>query len=145
MTESIERYANKFPNEISRAIDGLEGETRRAVFVLLYDEERLAFAEIKEELSDEEEELHQQTLTNALNDLISGGLVEKRVLEADEETRFSSYYSVTEYGNRFLNSLFDSLGDVRGSKGRRRPMIEMSGGLYESGMEMGGEISEALR
>jgi len=140
MTQSVETFAAKFPEEISRAIDGLSGETERAVFVLLYDEEPLAFTQIKTRLSDEEEELHQTTLSNALSKLKKGGLVQKRVRDVDEETQFTSYYSVTEYGKRFLNSLFDSLGTAHGPSGRRQPVMSGASGLYDATAEMRDEM-----
>jgi DNA-binding HxlR family transcriptional regulator len=147
MGESVEEYASKFPEEISRAIDGLSGETERAVFVLLYDEGPLAFTEIKEELSDDEDELHQTTLSNALSDLRNGGLIQKQVKEADEETQFSSYYSLSEYGDRFLNSLLDTLGNAQGPAGRRRPIVEVDldrGNLYDATREMRGEVAKVI-
>lgn len=121
-TESIREYSEKFPWEIRDAIEGIEGETEQAVMALLMNEEPLAFTEIQEKLSDEEKELHQQTLSNALSNLTSGGLIRKKIKDINPgedhpETSFSSYYSVSEYGDRFVHSLFDSLGSVDGSSG----------------------------
>lgn len=130
-----QRYSGKFPEEISKAIDGLSGEAERAVVIVLFDEGDMAFSELQEELG-EGEELHQETLSNALSDLKTGGLIRKRILEDEEESPFSSYYSLSEYGERFVHSLFDSLGSLQGPAGRRRSAVSpppFQDSLIESG------------
>lgn len=108
-------HTGKFPIEIAKAVDGLSGEKNRAVFIVLFNEGELAFSQLQEELG-AGDRLHQEKLTTALNELKEGGLIRKQIREDDESSPFSSYYSVSEYGNRFLDSLFTSLGEVDSSQ-----------------------------
>ncbi|WP_155118380.1 hypothetical protein [Halorubrum sp. BV1] len=145
-TTAIQRYSEKFPEEISKAIDGLGGDTERAVVIVLFNQGDLAFTELREELGDDEP-LHPETLSNALSNLKSGGLIRKRALENGEEDPFSSYYTLSEYGERFIYSLFDSLGSLQGPAGRRQagvsaPLLEDS--LLESGEDLARNLQKQL-
>ncbi|WP_430639203.1 hypothetical protein [Haloferax volcanii] len=143
-TASVQRYASKFPEELSDAVDGISGETERAVFILLFNEGDLAFTEIRDELGDEDP-LHQQTLSNALANLKAGGLIRKRILEDADESPFSSYYSLSEFGHRFIHSLFDSLGSVDGPAGRRQVISDSFGDdLYDSTIAFRDNLQEQL-
>jgi DNA-binding HxlR family transcriptional regulator len=121
-TEIDPQYLDGFPEELSKAIDGLSGEAERAVVIVLFNEEEAAFSELQDELGNGEK-LHQETLSNALSNLKSGGLIRQRILEDEDATPFSSYYSLSEYGERFVYSLFDSLGSLNGPSGRRQPTV----------------------
>ncbi|WP_147298713.1 hypothetical protein [Haloferax sp. Atlit-47N] len=143
-TASVQRYASKFPEELGDAVDGISGETERAVFILLFDEGDLAFTEIRDKLGDEGP-LHQQTLSTALANLKAGGLIRKRILEDADESPFTSYYSVSEFGHRFIHSLFDSLGSADGPAGRRQVIPDQfSSNLYDSTMEVKDDIRKQL-
>ena len=145
-TTAVQRYSEKFPEEISKAINGLSGETERAVVIVLYNQGDLAFTELREELGDDEA-LHPETLSNALSNLKSGGLIRKRILEDDEEAPFSSYYVLSEYGERFIYSLFDSLGSLQGPAGRRQPAVSpplLEDSLLDSGEDLARNLQEQL-
>lgn len=109
-TESIRELSNRFPVEIVAALDGVRNATNRAIFVLLFDEDRLAFTELQKKLGDDDK-LHPTTLNQALDEMQKAGLIRQRLIE-DSEEPFSSYYEVTEYGERLINVLFQSLGEV---------------------------------
>lgn len=111
MTQVVEETASKVPTEIQAAIDAFNGETEQAIIVVLLNEGELAFSELKTELSTEDDELHNQTLTDSLRALQRGGLINKRTI-GDESPRFSSYYEVSEYGERFVDRLLETLGSV---------------------------------
>lgn len=144
MTQTVKEYSEEFPFEIRAGIEGIDGETEQAIMVLLMNEGALAFSEIKEMLSDSDEDLHPTTLSNALESLKDGGLINKRVDEADPESGLSSYYSVSEYGHRFVNSLFDSLGRADGLKGRNMPILGTSNNLFESTEQVSAEIGKEM-
>jgi len=98
------RYASKFPKELKLAIDGLSGqnEVGYAIVMLLVEEEALKFTEISEML-----DLHPQTVSDALDDLQRGGLIEKKAGEriGDQST---GPYVLTTFGNRVLDSLYEA-------------------------------------
>lgn len=145
-TTAIQRYSEKFPEEISKAIDGLSGKTERAVFIVLFNEGDMAFTELQNELGDDEP-LHSQTLTDALSNLKSGGLIRQRILEDDEDSPFSSYYTLSEYGERFIYSLFDSLGSLQGPAGRRQPAVSaplLEDSLLDSGEDLARNLQKQL-
>lgn len=145
-TTAVQRYSEKFPEEISKAIDGLSGETERAVVIVLYNQGDLAFTELREELGDDEP-LHPETLSNVLSNLKSGGLIRKRILEDDEVAPFSSYYVLSEYGERFIYSLFDSLGSLQGPAGRRQPAVSpplLEDSLLDSGEDLARNLQKQL-
>lgn len=108
MTDPIQQYANRFPHEISAAIEGLDNDRKRAIFVLLYDDPGLSFTEIQSELSDEKI-FASETLSTCLEDLKSGALVNRRVRNDDDDSRFSTAYSVSKYGEQFFKALLGSL------------------------------------
>lgn len=105
--ESASRKAEQIPFEIRRAIDAFGGEREQAIVVTLIDEGPLSFSELNDELGG----LHNQTLTNALKNLRRGALVRKRATDS-MESRYDAYYEVSEYGERFVNCLLESLGSV---------------------------------
>jgi DNA-binding HxlR family transcriptional regulator len=148
-TNSVKEYSNRFPWEIQSAINGIDGDTERAIIALLFDENKLPFTELQEELGDEEP-LHPQTLSNSLSKLRKGGLIEKRILDSDlddehPEDTFSSYYEISEYGERFVEALFASLGDVHGSRGISREVIAVpQNESYEAVNEIRSEMENEL-
>jgi len=99
----LEEIAHRFPRRIRKAISGIDGDTQYAIIITLFDQDSLSFSELQEEL-----DIHQQTLTNALNDLQKGALISRRnSRELNDE--FSSYYSISRYGRKFIKCLFKSL------------------------------------
>ncbi|WP_424005598.1 winged helix-turn-helix transcriptional regulator (plasmid) [Haloarcula salina] len=111
MTEIIEKTAEKIPLEIRSAIAAFNNDTKQAIVITLIDEGALAFSELKDQLSSEEDEIHNQTLSNSLRALQRGGLINKRATSV-EEGPFDAYYEVSEYGERFVHCLLESLGSV---------------------------------
>lgn len=109
--DPISQKAEQIPFEIRRAIDGLEGERQQAIVVTLIDEGPLSFSELNDELGG----LHNQKLTNALKQLRQGALVRKRATDS-MESQYDAYYEVSEYGERFVNCLLESLGSVDSSE-----------------------------
>lgn len=113
MNEETGRIVGSIPPEIRRGVEAFSGETEQAVVVTLLDadEGKLAFSELQSALAPAGEEIHSQTLTNALDVLHRAGLVNKRA-DTAEGTRFGAYYEVSEYGERFVDGLLRSLGTV---------------------------------
>lgn len=98
----VDEYDQQIPVEIRQATEALGGANERAALVLLIKEDGLPFSELKEEL-----QLHQQSLTNALNNLQDGALVAcHEEIEADE---YSTNYKATKFGKRLLDCLYGSL------------------------------------
>lgn len=106
-TDPVSRFADEFPNEIKRAVDGLNGDVQYAIAYLLIEHGAHSFTQLRHELG-----VHQQTLSNALNKMQRGSIVTK--FEHHNEDEFSSYYSMTNYGRQFIDALFDSLGQGDG-------------------------------
>ncbi len=102
MSDPRSEYAGKIPLEVRLAVDGLSGsnDVGYAVVVLLVEEESLQFGEIREKL-----DVHQQTLTNTLDELQRGGVVKKRAGEriGDQST---GAYTLTKFGDRILDGLY---------------------------------------
>lgn len=101
--EPLAEYANRLPNELKRAIEGIGGETQYAIIVLLIDKGPQSFTQLQNELG-----IHQQTLSNALEKLRRGNLVINKEYE-DLSNQYKSRYSVSKFGKRFVESLVDSL------------------------------------
>jgi len=108
--DPVEQRANQIPFEIRDAINAFDGKNEQAIIVTLVDDQ-LAFSELQEEL-----DLHGQQLTNAIDNLLRGGLIRKRSTD-DPTNPYQAYYEVTEYGERFLDCLLSTLGAV--DSGRR--------------------------
>lgn len=115
MTDQVQAKANRFPMELAAGIEGLDNEKKRAIFVLLYDSPGLSFTEIQNELSGDEIFASQQ-LSDALKDLQEGGLIDKQVRGVDDDSRFTSAYSVSNFGEMFFRSLLGALGSGDGSR-----------------------------
>lgn len=103
----VDQLANRFPQEIRRAVEGIDGDTQYAILVALFDEGRLSFSELQEYL-----DVHQQTLSNALQKLQQGALISRRN-QSDLNSRYESYYIVSDYGEQFVEYLFRSLEPKR--------------------------------
>lgn len=99
----IEQYANEIPKEIRRAIRGLDSTYRAGIFVALLSHGELSFTDLQGKL-----ELGKPTLTYHLRKLIACALVEhyyKHELGAEQY----SFYSVTRFGQNFVEALSDFL------------------------------------
>ena len=111
MTKQVHNIANKLPFEIRDAISAFDKDTRQAIVITLLNEGSMRFSELQTALSDDTETVHNQTLTNALEKLQRGGLINKKVADTDNG-EFKPYYEVSEYGERFVDCLLNSLGSV---------------------------------
>lgn len=100
----VERHASRVPKELKRAIDGIDGENQFAIVVKLIDDGALSFSELKSDL-----DIHQQSLSNALQSLQKGGIVTRRN-NGDLGDRYDSLYTMSIFGERFIDQLFESLG-----------------------------------
>ncbi|WP_336358647.1 hypothetical protein [Haloarcula sp. CGMCC 1.6347] len=144
-TTNVRKDLDQFPEELTEAIDGLSGEAERAVFTLLFNEGEMAFSEIQERVG-AGDELHGQTLTDAISELKSGGLIRKRIADA-KENELTAYYSTSTFGERFTYSLFDSLGTINGSGGRRHRMDSnkvLDDDLLDSGQDLVADLKEEM-
>ena len=86
-----------FPEAIIDAISAFDDKINRIIITSIIAKHELSYIEIKDLLKLDEEQLNSK-----LEILISGGLIEK----AD------SYYIISSYGERFIDSLFESIEPV---------------------------------
>lgn len=131
MADPIDQYESRFPEELASGIEGLDNPTKRAIFVLLYDNPGLSFTEIRNELSGDKV-MPSQTLSSALDGLKMAGLVNKQVRGADDDSRFTSAYSVSTFGEQFFKSLLGGLGVGEG-------------GYMSGGIRFFGDTAEEMR
>jgi len=95
----VSEYVQQIPEELRRAIRGLDSDYRAAIFVALYKHGESSFSELKRKL-----EINKAMLNYHLGKLTASGLVEhyyRHELGADEY----SFYSVTQFGQNFLETL----------------------------------------
>lgn len=99
----VEELSAKVPGEIRRAIRGLCGDRELAVFVLLVDENGLAFSELESHLV-----MHQQQLTNTLSHMQDAGIVVREDI-VDSRNGYTTNYRVTNFGIRLMDSLHSAV------------------------------------
>lgn len=95
----IEDYAKEIPEEIRRAIRGLDSDYRAAIFVALLKHDELSFSELQKML-----EIDKAMLNYHLGKLVESALVEhyyRHELGVDKY----SFYSVTHFGQNFVEAL----------------------------------------
>ncbi|WP_390210916.1 winged helix-turn-helix transcriptional regulator [Halobaculum lipolyticum] len=102
-------YARKVPKEIRLAVEGLHGQNdlRFAVIIALLEGDNMKFTDLKETL-----EVHQQTLSNALDGLQTAGIIKK---EADGMVggQQTGQYVTTEYGKQILDGFYAAMKPKR--------------------------------
>lgn len=103
VSDSVKKYSNVFPNEIKRAIEGLDNEVRYAIVSLLLQRGEASFTEIIDELK-----IDNRSFSNHVKKLIAGGLVQNFIRKGDIREKYS-FYRLTPFGYNFLRSLFKSL------------------------------------
>lgn len=92
-------FLDEFPQELSRPIKALADTTRQRLILLLQEKETLAYSEIMENTR-----LLKGNLNHHLNVLMKSGLI--RNFGKDEPgTPFTSYYAISDFGKRVLESL----------------------------------------
>lgn len=109
MSEQTQKYAEEFPRLIRQAVDGLSGENQvsYAVVALLAEEDELQFSQIRSEL-----DVHPQTLSDSLDSLEKGGIVNK-MAGPKIGNKSTGAYVITDFGDRFLDSLFESISPTK--------------------------------
>lgn len=99
----VREHAREVPGNIRRAVEGLAGDRQFGIIVYLIKEDGQSFSELSNEL-----DMHQQSLSDALNKLQDGGLI-IRIDTQNTESNFDTRYEVTQYGKRLLDELFDAI------------------------------------
>jgi DNA-binding HxlR family transcriptional regulator len=97
-------YVEKVPKEARLANDALSGqnEIRWAVVSALIEKGALPFSELESVL-----EIHQQRLSNALDELQVGGLIKKRTIKNTGD-KYAGYYDITEFGKNILDGFYEA-------------------------------------
>jgi DNA-binding HxlR family transcriptional regulator len=95
----IEDYVNEVPEEIRRAIRGLDSDYRTAIFVALYKHGELSFSELQKML-----EMDKAMLNYHLGVLVESALVH-HYYKHELGTEKYSFYNITTYGQGFLEIL----------------------------------------
>ena len=125
MSKTVAERAEMFPYEIRVAVDAFAGERQQALLATLLEEGPLSFSELQSAMGgpEKDEEMHQYTLSQALDPLQEAGLITKRSNDGTVSDRYDAYYEVTEYGSRFVHCLLESLGSVDSFE-RSEPAVE---------------------
>lgn len=99
----ISEYAQEIPEEIRRAIRGLDSDYRAAIFVALYKHGELSFSDLRKKLRIDKANLYYH-----LRKLTETALVEHFFKRALGDERYS-FYSVTQFGQNFIETLGEFL------------------------------------
>jgi DNA-binding MarR family transcriptional regulator len=97
--KKVEDYANEIPEEIRRAIRGLDNDYRAAIFVALYKHGELSFSELRKLL-----EMDKAMLNYHLGLMVESALVH-HYYKHELGTEKYSFYNITSYGQNFLETL----------------------------------------
>jgi len=97
--KEVEDYANEVPEEIRRAIRGLDSDYRTAIFVALYKHGELSFSELQKILK-----MDKAMLNYHLGVLVESALVHHYYMH-ELGTEKYSFYNITPYGQSFLETL----------------------------------------
>ncbi len=95
------QYAKDFPKEVKLAIKALDDETRLSILVLLMENMKMTFTELKKSL-----DLNSSSLSNHLSIMQDGGLVDN-FLKWNKDSY--SYYAITTMAKDLLKSIFDTI------------------------------------
>jgi len=95
----IEEYANEIPQEIRRAIRGLDSNYRTAIFVVLYKHGELSFSDLQKKL-----EIDKAMLNYHLGKLVESALVHHYYKHKLGIEKYS-FYNVTPFGQNFVEIL----------------------------------------
>lgn len=97
--KKVEDYANEIPEEVRRAIRGLDSDYRAAIFVALYKHDELSFSELRKLL-----EMNKAMLNYHLGVMVESALVH-HYYKHELGTEKYSFYNITSYGQNFLETL----------------------------------------
>lgn len=101
--DEIWEYSKEIPEEIKRAVEGVDGEIQYAIIVMLLNEDGAPFSKIQDELK-----IHQQTLSSRLKKLVKGALITRKE-RGELDDRYEANYEITKFGEKFLNNLLATL------------------------------------
>jgi DNA-binding MarR family transcriptional regulator len=97
--KKVEDYANEIPEEVRRAIRGLDSDYRAAIFVALYKHGELSFSELQKLL-----EMDKAMVNYHLGVMVESALVH-HYYKHELGTEKYSFYNITSYGQSFLEML----------------------------------------
>lgn len=97
--KKVEDYANEIPEEVRRAIRGLDSDYRAAIFVAMYKHGELSFSELRKLL-----EMDKAMLNYHLGVMVESALVH-HYYKHELGTEKYSFYNITSYGQSFLEML----------------------------------------
>jgi len=99
----IEDYSKEIPEEIRRAIRGLDSEYRAAIFVALYKHGELSFSELQKTL-----EINKAMLNYHLGKLIESAMIHHYYKHELGNEKYS-FYAATPFGQNFVETLNEFL------------------------------------
>lgn len=103
--EVMKKYLKMVPEELREMVSGLSDDKHWALYIALLENEKMTFGELRGEFSE-----HQQTLSNMLKDLANAGLVIKKADRLkDMADKTKSFYTPTDAGEMFIESLMDNM------------------------------------
>lgn len=103
MVRNLSSTLRDFPVEITEPISALNDKKRREILLLLLEMESLSYSEIRSALG-----IGKGTLNHHLNILVGSGLVQNFSIKIPSSP-YTSYYRVTNFGDRFLRGLRQAL------------------------------------
>lgn len=111
--KKIKKYANEMPYELRRAMDALDDDIRLAIFFVLLKYGELPFSQIMKELEIPSE--YSSKLTYHIKKLQKGAIVKNEYVKK-EGTDSYSFYDITEFGQRLLYNLMNTIALPAASK-----------------------------
>ncbi len=104
--KKIEEYANEMPYELRRAMDALNDDIRLAIFFVLLKYGELPFSQIMKEL--EIPTKYSSKLTYHIKKLQKGAIIKNEYVNKEGNDSYS-FYDITEFGERLLNNLINTI------------------------------------
>jgi len=96
-----------FPRDLQRAIHGLNDEKRQRILLLLNRQGRLSFADIQRQVFNTMK-IQKNTLSHHLKILVKSLLIE-HFYDHKAGVEHYSYYKISPFGKRVLESLYKTL------------------------------------
>ena len=125
--EVMKKYLKMVPEELREMVSGLSDDKHWALYIALLENEKMTFGELKGEFSE-----HQQTLSNMLKDLANAGLVIKKADRLkDMADKKKSFYTPTDAGEVFIESLMDNMLSPEKNKKPYHKKIKSTGIIYK--------------
>jgi len=125
--EVMKKYLKMVPEELREMVSGLSDDKHWALYIALLENEKMTFGELKTEFSE-----HQQTLSNMLKDLANAGLVIKKADRLkDMADNKKSFYTPTDAGEVFIESLIDNMLSPKKNKKTYYKTLKSTGIIYK--------------